>query len=75
MATTRRRSATESQPDQWYFPSPDPRYWIVCDWNPDQQEYNRNCRRVPKERASSKLQVAMTRFANSVQRESVPDAE
>lgn len=50
MAATKKavpkKGSKKAPPPTWYFPTADPNIVIACDYNPDEGQYNRNCREV-----------------------------
>jgi len=62
------------------FPSPDPNMVIICDYNPDDQQYNLNCREVPlaaatrhaiQAAAGTSLRAAVHSYVHVVRRPNV----
>ena len=49
-----------SPPPTWYFPTPDPNVVRACDWNPNTQQYDQNCRDISIDQVPQHVSDAIT---------------
>jgi hypothetical protein len=55
-------------PATWYFPTPDPKIVLACDYNPLEKRYNRNCREIQKSSLATSVKAGFTRIANGTEK-------
>ncbi|MDW9477036.1 hypothetical protein GOA69_33160 [Sinorhizobium meliloti] len=67
--STSRRGKRGGRPKHWYFPSPNKGKVIVCDYNPDDKVYNRNCREIDRKNdLPRELGAAVARVMNAIEK-------
>ena len=62
-----------SRPRYWIYPGPGDGTVVVCEWDPEDKDYNKNCRKKRKKDLKGDLKGLNTRIENELPKHSYHD--